>query len=80
MVVLKKMAKEDNTSVAGVIRKALHTVIFRTHPDLAIGVLEREVDTFLADVGSRLPQGGVKGAQRSRLKNRLVKELIGGRK
>jgi len=75
--ILRKMARREATSVASVIRRALHTVIFKNHPDLAKHALEKEVDSFLEAMGARLPRGLGKGATRSRLKNQLVTGLMG---
>lgn len=75
--ILRKMARRENTSVAAVIRQALHTVIFRSHPDLAKHAIEKEVETFLDTVGARLPKGLAKGVKRSRLRNQLVTGLLG---
>lgn len=75
--ILRKMARKDGTSVASVIRQALHTVIFRTHPDLAKNAIEREVDSFLDTMGARLPAGLSKGAKRARIKKQLVSGLLG---
>jgi len=74
--ILRKMARRENTSVASVIRQALHTVIFKAHPDLAKNALEREVESFLDSVGMRIPSGLGKGARRSRLKKQLVNGLL----
>ena len=79
--ILRKMARKEGTSVASVIRQALHTVIFRTHPDLAKNAIEREVDSFLDTMGNRLPSGLSKGAKRARIKKQLVTGLLNtGRK
>jgi len=79
--ILRKMARKEGTSVASVIRQALHTVIFRAHPDLAKNAIEREVDSFLDTMGSRLPSGLSKGAKRARIKKQLVTGLLNtGRK
>ncbi|MEW5700981.1 MAG: hypothetical protein AB1792_01955 [Candidatus Zixiibacteriota bacterium] len=75
--ILRKMARRENTSVASVIRHALHTVIFRSHPDLAKHAIEKEVESFLDTVGARLPKGLAKGVKRSRLRNQLVTGLLG---
>jgi len=75
--ILRKMARRENTSVASVIRQALHTVIFHSHPDLAKHAIEKEVETFLDSVGTRLPKGLAKGVKRSRLRNQLVTGLLG---
>lgn len=76
MSILRKMARKEGTSVASIIRQALHTVIFRTHPDLAKNALEREVDAFLDTMGARLPSGLSKGAKRARIKKQLVTGLM----
>ena len=81
LTILRKMARKEGTSVASVIRQALHTVIFRTHPDLAKNAIEREVDSFLDTMGASLPSGLSKGAKRARLKKQLVSGLLStGRK
>jgi len=78
--VLRKMARRENTSVASVIRSALHTVIFKSHPDLARHAIESDVDAFLETVGRKLPSGVAKGSRRKRLRNQLVSGLLGGRR
>lgn len=79
--ILRKMARKEGTSVASVIRHALHTVIFRAHPDLAKNAIERDVDSFLDTMGKRLPTGLSKGATRARIKKQLVTGLLNtGRK
>lgn len=74
--ILRKMARKDGTSVASVIRRALHTVIFRTHPELAKSAIEREVDSFLDNVGARFPSGIAKGTKRSQIKKQLVTNIL----
>jgi hypothetical protein len=74
---LKKMARQQGTSVASIIRQALHTVIFRTNPELAKTAIENEVNSFLDHMGNKLPLGQ-KGARRSRLKKQMVSGLLGG--
>lgn len=76
LTILRKMARKDGTSVASVIRQALHTVIFRTHPDLAKNAIEREVDSFLDSMGARIPSGLSKGPKRARIKKQLVTGLL----
>jgi len=74
---LKKMAKQQNTSVAAIIRQALHTVIFRTNPGLAKTAIENEVTSFLDHIGNKLPLGKG-GAKRARLKKQMVSGLLSG--
>ena len=74
---LKKMARQQNTSVAAIIRQALHTVIFRTNPGLAKSAIENEVSSFLDHIGSKLPLGKG-GARRARLKKQMVSGLLSG--
>jgi hypothetical protein len=74
---LRKVADQRGTSVANVIRSALHQTIFKHHPDLAAKMLENEVDAFLARLSEKLPGGGPKGAAKARLKKQLVRGLIG---
>ncbi|GAB4323023.1 MAG: hypothetical protein Kow0074_14920 [Candidatus Zixiibacteriota bacterium] len=76
---LKKMARQQGTSVASIIRQALHTVIFRTNPELAKSAIENEVNSFLDHMGTKLPIGQ-SGVRRSRLKKQLVTGLLGGMK
>jgi hypothetical protein len=80
--ILRKMAARENTSVAAIIRRALHTVIFKSHPDLARNAIESDVDSFLDTVGNKLPTGVGGAARRTRLRNQLVTGLLGpkGRK
>ena len=79
LTALKKMARQQGTSVASIIRQALHTVIFRTNPELAKTAIENEVNSFLDHMGNKLPLGST-GARRSRLKKQLVTGLLGGLK
>lgn len=74
---LKKMARQQNTSVAAIIRQALHTVIFRTNPGLAKSAIENEVTSFLDHIGNKLPLGKG-GAKRARLKKQMVSGLLSG--
>ncbi|MBD3298857.1 MAG: ribbon-helix-helix protein, CopG family [candidate division Zixibacteria bacterium] len=76
---LKKMARQQGTSVASIIRQALHTVIFRSNPELAKTAIENEVNSFLDHMGNKLPLGQT-GARRSRIKKQLVTGLMGGMK
>jgi len=75
---LKKMARQQGTSVAGIIRQALHTQIFSAHPEMAKTAIENEVETFLDRMGSKIALGGGSGAGRERLKRTLVKGLMTG--
>jgi hypothetical protein len=74
--ILRKMARQEGTSVASVIRQALHTVIFRTHPDIAKNAIEREVDSFLDSMGDRVPSALSTGSRRARIKKQLVSGLM----
>ena len=74
---LKKMARHQNTSVAAIIRQALHTVIFRSHPGLAKSAIENEVTSFLDHIGTKLPLGKG-GPRRARLKKQMVSGLLSG--
>jgi len=76
---LKKMARHQRTSVASIIRQALHTVIFRTNPELAKSAIENEVNSFLDHMGTKLPLGQG-GPRRTRLKKQLVTGLLSGMK
>ncbi len=75
---LKKMARQQGTSVAGIIRQALHTQIFSAHPEMARSTIENEVETFLDRVGSKMAIGDRKGPGREKLKRTLVKGLLTG--
>ena len=75
---LKKMARQQGTSVAGIIRQALHIQIFSAHPEMARSAIETEVETFLNRVGSKMALGGKSGAGREKLKRTLVKGLLTG--
>lgn len=75
--ILRTMADRDGTSVAAVIRKALHTVIFKSHPDLARSAVENDVDSFLDAMGAKIPSGVARGARRDKLRKQLVSGLLG---
>lgn len=77
--ILRTMADREGTSVAAVIRKALHTVIFKSHPDLARTAVENEVDSFLDTMSAKIPSGAARGARRAKLRKQLVSGLLGGR-
>jgi hypothetical protein len=77
LTTLKKMARQQNTSVAAIIRQALHTVIFRTNPGLAKSAIENEVTSFLDHIGNKLPLGKG-GAKRALLKKQMVSGLLSG--
>lgn len=77
LATLKKMARQQRTSVAAIIRQALHTVIFRSNPGLAKSAIENEVNSFLDHLGNKLPLGKG-GARRARLKRQMVSGLLGG--
>jgi hypothetical protein len=79
LATLKKMARQQRTSVAAIIRQALHTVIFRDNPGLAKSAIENEVNSFLDQLGNKLPLGK-SGARRSRLKKQMVTGLLSGMK
>jgi hypothetical protein len=79
LTALKKMARAQRTSVAAIIRQALHTVIFRTNPELAKSAIENEVNSFLNHIGSKLPLGAG-GPKRARLKKQMVTGLLSGMK
>ncbi|MEW5874614.1 MAG: CopG family transcriptional regulator [Candidatus Zixiibacteriota bacterium] len=79
LTALKKMARGQRTSVAAIIRQALHTVIFRTNPELAKTAIENEVNSFLDHMGSKLPIGSG-GPKRARLKKQMVTGLLSGMK
>jgi hypothetical protein len=74
--ILRDIADKDNTSVAAVIRKALHAEIFKNHPDLARTTIENEVESFLDSVGGKLPAGIGGTARRSQLQKELVAKLL----
>ena len=80
LTILRTMADREGTSVAAVIRKALHTVIFKSHPDLARSAVENEVDSFLDAMGAKIPSGAARGARRAKLRKQLVSGLLGSRR
>ena len=75
MGVLRKIAKERGTSVAGVVRGALHATIFRAHPEVAKRIIEEEVTTFIGTVGRRLTGQRLGSAQLARLRRQVVSAL-----
>jgi hypothetical protein len=75
---LKKMARQQGTSVAGIIRQALHSQIFSAHPEMAKTAIENEVETFLDRMGTKIALGGGVRAGREKLKRTLVKGLMTG--
>ena len=78
LTLLKKMARQQGTSVAGIIRQALHTQIFSAHPEMAKSAIENEVESFLDRMGTKIALGGAPGAGREKLKRTLVKGLMTG--
>ena len=74
--ILRDLADKENSSVAAVIRKALHTVIFKNHPDLARATIENEVESFLNSVDNKLPSGIGNAAKRAKLRKELVTKLL----
>lgn len=74
---LKKMALKEGSSVAAVIRSALHKVIFSTHPEMARSAIENDVESFLNHMGTKLAlKRGTVG--REKIKRQLVKGLMSG--
>lgn len=78
MRVLRKIAKERGTSVAGVIRGALYATIYRAHPEVAQRIIEEEVTTFIGTVGRRLTGQRIGSAQLARLRRQVVSALAKG--
>ncbi len=72
--ILRKMARKEGASVASVIRQALHTVIFRKHPDLAKAAIEKETSAFLSAIGTRIP--GMTAQRQKALTRRVTRQLM----
>ncbi len=44
---LRRIARKEGISAGAVVRRAIHTVIYRVHPDVVNRMIESEVDGFL---------------------------------
>jgi hypothetical protein len=75
MGVLRKIARERRTSVADVVRGALHATIYRAHPEVAKRIIEEEVTTFIGTVGRRLTGQRLGSAQMASLRRQVVSAL-----
>jgi len=74
--ILRKIAKERGTSVGGVVRVAIQTVIYRNYPGMMRRLVESEADAFLDLLAMRLPSSLLTSAKRKAFKERLVKDLV----
>lgn len=72
---LRKVAKERGTSVADVVRGALHATIYRAHPEIARRIIEEEVTTFIGTVGRRLTGQRLGSTQMASLRRQVVSAL-----
>lgn len=73
--ILRKIARKEKTSVACVVRQALHTVIFRNRPELARAFIEKEMSAFLDSIGDHVP-GGLSKNRRRVLTHRVTRQLM----
>ena len=75
MNTLREIAGKEGVSIAVVVRRAIHTVIGRAHPEFGREVAETEADTFLDQLAARSPIGMLTVAKREAFKGRLVRAL-----
>ena len=73
--VLRKLAKKEGTSIGAIVRRAIHTVIAKRHPDFGKQIVEAEADAFLSGVAMRLPAGAITPAKRAAFRKQLVGAL-----
>jgi hypothetical protein len=76
LAILRQMATRHETSVGGVVRDAIHTALFRTHPDLARQLAERETRAFLDSLTTLYPGLRLSPVRRARLQRRVVSALL----
>jgi hypothetical protein len=65
---LRKLARREGTSVAGIVRRAIHTVIGRVYPEFQGQMLESEANTFLDELATRYPRKMLSPPKRSTFK------------
>lgn len=68
---LRKIAGKEKTSVAAIIRRAIHKILYQANPELVDRMIEAEVDGFLKRVGKRVPLAQVQGAKGNALKYQI---------
>ena len=73
---LKDIARKKNSSVAGLIRGAMNTVIFQANPKLAKSALEKDVDEFLNGIKGKLPMRARFDGRKKGLRKDLVDGIL----
>ena len=76
MAILRKEAARQGTSVGGVVRGAIHKVLFRTHSDFVRRMVSREVASFLNTLRARHPGTRVTTALRARIRKQVISSLL----
>lgn len=59
---LRKIADREKTSVAAIVRRAIHTVMYRANPEQLNRMVESEIDAFLNRVAEKFPPAWIGGA------------------
>jgi len=76
MAILRKEAARQETSVGGVVRGAIHAVLFRTHPDFVRQMVNREVGAFFDSLQTRHLGAKVTPALRARIQRQIISALV----
>ncbi|MBI5866943.1 MAG: hypothetical protein HZB43_01405 [candidate division Zixibacteria bacterium] len=76
MVVLRREAKLQGTSVGGVVRGAIHASLLRTHPELVRKMVHREVESFVASLRAHDPGTKITPALRARIQRQILSALV----
>jgi hypothetical protein len=76
MTVLRKEAARQGTSVSGVVRGAIHKVLFRTHPGFMRKMVNQEVESFVDSLRTHRPGAKVTPALRARIRRQIVSVLV----
>jgi hypothetical protein len=75
LAALRKIAGKERTSMGAIVRRAIHSVLFRANPALVDRIVEAELDGFLKRMGEKFPGAGMKGAKRGEFKKQIVKAI-----
>jgi hypothetical protein len=72
---LRKIADKEGVAIAAVIRRAIHTVIGRVHPEFEVRLLASEANDFLDQLATRFPGKMLTPSKRRKFRLQLVKDL-----
>ncbi len=75
MGVLRQIAGKEGSSMGAVIRRAIHTVIARVHPEFWARLLDAEANAFLDQLATRFPATLLTAQKRKRFSLQLAKGL-----